>query len=87
MGAFLETIAASTGLPFETIMSSFKIIMLSVKSIYVEGTVKISSYSKEEISIKVKGGFVIISGEDLKIKEYNKNDVYISGNIKGLNFV
>lgn len=87
MGAFLETIAASTGLPFQTVMSSFKIIMLSDKSIYVEGTSKISSYHKEEVNIAVKGGFIIITGEDLKIKEYNKNDVLILGTIKSINFV
>lgn len=87
MGTFLETIAASTGLPIETIMSSFKIIMLSSKSLYIEGTAKISSYAKEEISIKVKGGFIIISGENLKIKEYNKNDVLIFGKIKSVNIV
>jgi len=86
MGAFLETISASTGLPVETVMSSFKLIMLSPKNIYVEGTVKISSYGKEEISLKVKGGFIIISGEDLKIKEYNQSDVYIMGKIKAINF-
>lgn len=87
MSAFLETIAAASGLPFETVLSSFKIVMLSAKNIYIEGLITISSYSKEEISLKVKGGYLIIKGEGLTIKEYNKNDAFICGKIQSINII
>ena len=85
MSGFLETISMSSGLPIETVLSSFKVVMLSNKDVYIEGSLSISSYKKEEVCIKVKGGFIIIMGENMVIKEYNKSEVRIYGKIKGIN--
>jgi len=84
MSGFLENIANFCGLPLDTVLASFKVIMLSDKSIYIEGSLKITSYSIKEISIKVKGGYLLVTGENLAVKEYCKSDLLICGKIKSV---
>ncbi|MCL1901940.1 MAG: YabP/YqfC family sporulation protein [Firmicutes bacterium] len=81
---FLENIANFCGLPLDTVLTSFKIIMLSDKSVYIEGSLKITSYSQTEISLKVKGGYLLVTGENLTVKEYCKSDLVICGHIKSV---
>lgn len=84
MNGFLENIANFSGLPIDTVLASYKVIMLSDKSLYVEGSLKITSYSQQEINLKVRGGYLLITGENLSVKEYCKNDLLICGKIKSV---
>jgi len=84
MSGFLETISNYCGLPLDTVLNSFKVIMLSNKSVYIEGSIKITSYSTKEINLKVKGGYLLITGENLNVKEYCKEDLMICGKIKNI---
>lgn len=63
-------------------LENFNIINLSNKVIYAEGHKGLVTLSKELVSFKVKGGRIVIEGNNLFLIELTENTIKISGNIK-----
>ena len=78
---FFEDIAKKTGLPFNILNNGFRVINFCNRSVYIEGFKNIISFETSEISIKLSRGIVKVTGENLKIKEMNLEDITIVGNI------
>ncbi len=78
---FFEDIAKKTGLPFNILNNGFRVINFCNQSVYIEGFKNIISFENSEISIKLSRGIVKVTGENLKIKEMNLEDITIVGNI------
>lgn len=78
---FFEDIAKKTGLPFNILNNGFRVINFCNQSVYIEGFKNIISFENSEISIKLSKGIVKITGENLKIKAMNLEDITIVGNI------
>lgn len=63
-------------------LSSFNIINISGKMLYVEGHLGLVTLSKEVISFKVKKGVVLVEGKDMVLSELSENTIKIVGTIK-----
>lgn len=48
---------------------------------YIENVLSVKSYSPQEIIVCVKGGGVIIKGENMFIKKYCQGDLAVCGKI------
>ena len=57
---------------------------LGGKAVYVENFKRINTFSNSEIILKLKKGMIKILGENLYIKELNKNSLLVWGTIKGV---
>lgn len=70
----------------DEIRKSFSNIVTAVgfKEVTVEGHCGISSYSAEEIVLRVRGGKIAIKGEGLTLEEVNGEEVFIKGVINSL---
>lgn len=81
MFSFFEDIAKITGLPFDILNSGFRLINFCNKSFYVEGFKTLIEFSSEVVSLKLTKGSVKIVGNNLKIKNLNKDTILIVGDI------
>lgn len=63
-------------------LSSYNIINISGKILYVEGHCGLVTLSKEIIAFKINGGRVVVEGEDMLLQELTENTLKISGKIK-----
>lgn len=54
------------------------------KVVYIENFVKIITFTKEEIVLKLRKGMIKVVGQELFIEELNKASLLIRGSIKGV---
>ncbi len=64
--------------------NEYRYYNLGGKAVYIENFIKIITFSKEEIILKLKKGMFKVTGFELKIVELNKGSMLISGSIKGV---
>lgn len=84
MENYFKEIVEICGLPFNEVLKDVKIILIGGKALYVSNYKKIVTYSKESIDLRVKGDIIHISGENMIIKQLDKNEIIISGKIYGV---
>ena len=77
---FFEEIKSKT--KNQNMLDTFQIINMSNKILYAEGHKGLVSLSKELISFKVKGGRIVVEGEEMFLMELTENTIKISGKIK-----
>lgn len=59
----------------------YKVILSSNKFAFVEGQLGIILCSDKLIKMKVKNGYLSISGTNLSVKDLDKGEILIQGNI------
>lgn len=84
MENYFKEIVEICGLPFNEVLKDVKIIFIGGKALYVSNYKKIVTYGKESIDLRVKGDIIHISGENMIIKQLDKNEIIISGKICGV---
>ena len=77
---FFEEIKSKT--KNQNMLDTFQIINMSNKILYAEGHKGLVSLSKELISFKVKGGRIVVEGEEMFLLELTENTIKIFGKIK-----
>ncbi len=60
------------------------VMMLGGQRLFLENHKGITHYHKKEIRIKIKEGFLLLTGEDLTVNEIKSDSLFISGRIKGI---
>lgn len=81
---FINEFAKFIDLPFEEVLSDYKYLNVGGKLVCVQNYTKIISYSTEKIVLKVKRSILNIEGENLTIKELEKNNLIVSGKISNI---
>ena len=66
------------------VTDNYRYYNLGGKAVYVENFKRINTFSSSEIILKLKHGMIKIFGENLYIKELNKNSLLVWGTIKGV---
>ena len=61
--------------------SPYQIVTMGDFLMYVEGAINLMTLSKENIVFKVNGGVIVVSGENLSLKEITTNTLSIVGKI------
>ncbi len=61
--------------------AGFRLTSFSFNSAYFENIKSVISYTAEQITLALKKGEVIVTGEELYIKKYCAGDVVICGKI------
>lgn len=64
------------------ILDSFNIVNISGNVLYVEGHLGLVTLSKTQISFKVKGGVVMVDGDNMTLAELSENTIKVCGKIK-----
>ena len=77
---FFNEIIADYGLE----LSSFNLVNMSNKLVYVEGHKGVISIKEEVISFKVKKGAISIYGKNLIIKRITDNCLVVTGEINNI---
>ncbi|MBE5738457.1 MAG: hypothetical protein E7354_01840 [Clostridiales bacterium] len=78
---YIKEIVELCGLPFNEVLGDIKIIQVGTKVLYVGNYRKIINYGSSKIDLKIKNNVLHIVGENLIIKQINKNEMMISGHI------
>lgn len=80
---FFSELIADYGLEIDGV-SSFNIINMSNKLVYIEGQKGVVKISSESMSIRIKGGLVEVLGQNLKLKKISGSTVCIVGKIESI---
>jgi sporulation protein YqfC len=65
-----------------SIVEKYNLVNISGQLLYVEGHLGLTNLSKENISFRVKGGRIVVEGENMTLAELSENTIKIIGNIK-----
>lgn len=68
-------------------LTNYNLVNISGKILYVEGHIGLTQLSKESIIFRVKGGRVIVDGEDMVLAELSDSTMKITGSIKKLEVI
>ena len=82
---FIDEFAKLIDVPFDEVIKDYSYLVVGGRIIYITNYLKIVTYSLTDISLKVKGGVLHISGSDLTLKELDKHSITIIGNITSVN--
>ena len=81
MNNYINELIDICKLPFEEVAVDYKIIQLGSKAIYISNYLKIVEYGDSLVVLKVKNNLLEIKGDNLKIKQINKSEIVLKGNI------
>ncbi len=81
MFGFLDELSKSIKSDLKDVYSSYKILNVGGCACYVQNYIKIISYTKNKVEIKVKNNTIVIEGIDLIIQELEKNNILLVGKI------
>ncbi|MBO7345002.1 MAG: YabP/YqfC family sporulation protein [Clostridia bacterium] len=62
----------------------YRAVIFGDSAVYLENVKAIVYYTTEEIALTVKGGGIILRGENLYVKKYCAGDLAVCGKIKAL---
>ncbi len=79
---FFDEVKKSLSEVDKNLLSSYNIVNISGRILYVEGHIGLTELSKEIITFKVKGGRVIVDGKDMILAELSDSTMKIIGVIK-----
>ena len=80
---FFSELVADFGLEIDK-LNSFNIVNMSNKLVYIEGQKGVVKIGSESMSIRVKGGVIVVFGQNLKLKKITGTTVCIVGEIEGI---
>ena len=87
MRSFFDELAKISGLPFEMINNGYKVVNFCGKSVFIEGFKTIISVDKETVVLKLKKGRIKVVGTELTIKDINLGQIFVNGNIIGIEVI
>ena len=61
-----------------------KITLFGFCGVHIEGHDGVTEYSEESVSVKIKKKTLSVRGCGLKIREITKDELFLSGKIRGL---
>ena len=61
---------------------TYKLTFIGGREALIEGHKGISQYGNNRIEIRIRGGLLVVSGEELFIREINDQEVYVKGDIR-----
>lgn len=79
---FFDEIKRSVNKVEPQILSSYNIVNISGRILYVEGHLGLTQLSNEVITFKIKKGRVTVEGEELVLAELTDSTMKITGVIK-----
>ena len=66
---------------FDLKNNDFKLVVIDGSFICIQGFISILKVSEEEIVLKIKSGELLVSGNNLIVKELGDKEITICGNI------
>jgi sporulation protein YqfC len=77
-----ETVADFFELPRELLFNLPRVTLIGNVHFYLENYGGIIEYNEEIVRLKVKEGEIVIRGENLSIKNFYTDEIFIEGKIK-----
>ena len=81
MENYLKEISEIVSLPFNEVIKDTKILQIGSQIIYISNYKKIINYGSNSIDLKLTKSTLHIEGENLMIKQMNKGEIVIVGQI------
>ncbi|WP_066636509.1 sporulation protein YqfC [Desulfolucanica intricata] len=74
-------------IPNDIMLDLPKIVLVGNLQVFIENHKGIVEYSPEVIRINVGEGEVVVTGEELMLRNILMDEICVEGRIKGLNFI
>ncbi len=82
---YLGEVGKTVNLPYEEVLSGYKVEVFSGKALAISNFKKILIYTSDHLVVSVKGGVVDITGSDIKIRQLDSGTITISGKLENIN--
>ena len=79
-----KNISGTLVAPKDIIVKEYNVTIIGSEKMFIEGFESIRELSSKEIKLKVKKGFLNISGENLVIEYFDGGEILITGKIRNL---
>lgn len=79
--SFMGEIAAALGLDKSSIANGYQIVNYNGNAVYAEGFKRVLSIGVEEVVLGLKAGRIRIAGQNLSVKELEKDSLIVCGKI------
>ncbi len=86
MISYINEILDTAKLPLDEIKDTVTISLVGGKALVINNYIKILSYSTSHIVLKIKNDELIIDGKDIMIKQLDKKDLCLVGQIAQVGF-
>jgi len=83
MNYFREQLMEIFELPPEVIIDAPLIMIAGKQNLHIENHKGISFYKDDLLKIRIREGFLVVQGNNLMIKEINRDYIQISGKMQG----
>ena len=74
-------------LPKDIVLDLSRLTLIGNKQVYLENHKGIVEYEERRIRVRTKSGILVISGENLVIKNLYAAELYIEGDIESLEII
>ncbi len=81
-----ENIADFFELPKEVLMNLPRITLIGNIQLYLENYAGIIEYNQEILRLSIRGGEIVIRGDDLIIRNFFSEEIYIEGKIHSIEY-
>ena len=81
---FIDNIKECLGIDLAPLNPSYRAVIMGESAIYLEGVKSIIFYQKDQIKLAIKGGALLVKGQELFIRKYCAGDIVICGKICGI---
>ncbi len=72
--------------PPEATSDTLRIVLTGRERLLIERHYGIISYSEDKVYVRLKNGYLTISGENLLLSQYGMDELCIAGHVKGMEF-
>ena len=81
MKGFISELSTVSGLPFNEVKKDFRVIWIGGNCAHIINYTKILTYTDTSLILKIPKNQLVIEGFNFEIKELNKREILINGNI------
>ena len=79
---FFSELKSKMGNLKDKVIFPYQIIMVGSSLLYLEGSLNLMTISHENVVVKVKDCVIIITGQNLEIKDLSDSTITVTGTIK-----
>lgn len=71
-------------IPRDAVCKEYNLTTVGNGQLFVEGVEAVKELSEEILKLRVKNGFIVVTGERMRVEYYGDNEIMIRGQLKAI---
>ena len=82
-----EKLLEAMFIPGDAVCKEYSLTMVGNSQLFVEGVEAVKELSTELIKLRVRKGFLVVTGEKLHVKYYGDGEIMVRGQLKAIQLI